>query len=71
MRISVRLEAIGSSLEEVTEDARKRWAAFVGNPDAKLPISSEMTIETYEDSIGLVMYKATVYALTKVDTDEQ
>jgi hypothetical protein len=70
MRVSVRLEAIGSSLEEVAEDARRRWAAFVGNPDAKLPISSEMSIETYEDSIGLTMYKATVLALTKVENNE-
>ena len=70
MRVSVRLEAIGSSLEEVAEDARRRWAAFVGNPDAKLPISSEMSIETYEDSIGLTMYNATVHALTKVENNE-
>ena len=67
MRISVRLEATGASLEEVTEDARLQWAKFVGNPDAKLPISSEMNIEVVQISTGGHMYKATVHTLTKVD----
>jgi hypothetical protein len=71
MRVSVKFQAFGNTLEDMTEDARKRWAEFVNNAEAKLPASSELSVETGTDKSGNTIYTATVYALTKVDTDEQ
>jgi hypothetical protein len=71
MRVSVKFQAFGSTLEEMTEDARKRWAEFVNDPEAELPASSELSAEAASHASNNSTYVATVYVLTKVDTDEQ
>lgn len=68
MKVSVKFEVLGSTLDELHNKAAVCWKEFTKNDNAELPYDTEMQVEPHAASD----YKATVYARAKVeDTHEE
>lgn len=63
MKVSVKFEVLGSTLDELRRNAAACWKEFNKNDDAELPHDTEMQVEPHAASD----YKATVYARTKIE----
>lgn len=67
MKVSVKFEVLGSTLDELRSNAAVCWKEFTKNADAELPYDTEMQVEPHAASD----YKATVYARAKVEDNNE
>lgn len=63
MRISVQLQVVGKTAEELMKDATKKWQNFIEDKTAQLPYDSEIDAKT---NIG-DEFTGTVYIRYKVE----
>ena len=67
MKVSVKFEVLGSTLDELHKQAAVCWKEFTKNDNAELPYDTEMQVEPHAASD----YKATVYARAKVEDNHE
>ena len=63
MRVSIELEAFGSTLSQIMNDASAQWRAFTEDPDTELPQDTELHIECHAAND----YAAKVFIRMKVE----
>lgn len=63
MRVSIELEAFGSTLSQIMSDASAQWRTFIEDPDTELPQDTELHIERHAAND----YAAKVFIRMKVE----